>query len=1030
MSNTVGAGVGTSSIELVGNDSDETLDGTAGDDVLIGAGGADTLNGGDGSDALFSGNFSPFWQPYYSGVTPVLDRGTEVDTLNGGAGFDYLFAGYGDNVDGGTDGAALTISFAGGATGVSADFRQFDSGGTLTIGGGLISNITTVRWVEGTNFDDTIYGANSIYTLTWNTTIFAMGGNDRVVAGAATGDIHGGDGNDVIESAYSNGLSTYYGDDGDDIITVTNSISSIVVEGGTGNDTLTLAGLAYGGAGNDLISASVNSNYGLAATGDDGDDVLNGGNFIPSSTVLFSDSLWGGAGADTIHGNGGDDILMTAGAARQFPYSATDWERSDFGTERDVVTGDAGNDTIYAGYGDDVDGGTGTNSLWLSLAGASAGMTLNAATLETGGSVQIGGGTIVNIQQVFGLFGSNFADVLTLSRSGTLQGLDGDDTLNGSSATDQLYGGAGSDIINAGGGNDTIYIQSQGEVGSGEQINGGDGADTLFVGSSDTNAFADRISLTGVTFTGVETLSQTTRVGYVGITREQIAGFSTILANLYFLESGAISLAGKTGYGGNGFDLNPGGNELDLRGFITTNDPNFGVRGGESADSVFAGAGYINFAGGGGNDTLYAGGGGSNFTGGAGNDTLVTGSGANGDILNGGAGADTLIGTAATLNNDWFADFSVGDRIVITDANLATFSFGFSNDGKLNFTGGSITLGIDRGNTSIVVSAAAEGGVQLTAVPHEFRNDANGDFRSDIILRDAASGWLTDWLGTETGALTNNGANASLFFSADWKVVGTGDYDGDNRYDLLLRNDAGWLTNWLGRANGGFANNGSSTSLYFTPDWKVAGNGDFNGDGKADLLLRRDDGWLTNWLGNWQGAFDNNGANISLFFTTDWKIASTGDFNGDGYTDILLRRDDGWVTNWLGNSSGGFTNNGANTALFFTLDWKVVGTGDVNGDGKDDLILRRDDGWITDWLATDNGGFVNNGANTALYLTTDWTISSIADFNGDGREDILLRHESGWLTDWLGTTTGSFANNGANFSTFIAPNWVVQDPFM
>ena len=62
--------------------------------------------------------------------------------------------------------------------------------------------------------------------------------------------------------------------------------------------------------------------------------------------------------------------------------------------------------------------------------------------------------------------------------------------------------------------------------------------------------------------------------------------------------------------------------------------------------------------------------------------------------------------------------------------------------------------------------------------------------------------------------------------------------------------------------------------------------------------------------------------------------------------------------------------------------------------------------------------------------TADWKISSIADFNGDGREDILLRNDSGWMTDWLGTATGSFANNGANLSTFIAPNWVVQDPFM
>jgi hypothetical protein len=413
--------------------------------------------------------------------------------------------------------------------------------------------------------------------------------------------------------------------------------------------------------------------------------------------------------------------------------------------------------------------------------------------------------------------------------------------------------------------------------------------------------------------------------------------------------------------------------------------------------------------------------------GGAGDDVLTGGAAA--DILIGGIGRDTFLDTAAGLSGDTVVDFSAGDAIVISDAVLSSFAFALSGN-TLTYSGGSLTLG-DVPTGTLLAQAAVGGGVQLSIqLPHNHRNDINNDHRSDFFIRDAQSGWLTDWLGSVSGALTSNSSNVSIQFPLDWKVVGGGDYNGDGRDDMLLRNDAGWLTNWLGTLSGGLSNNGSNTSLFFAPEWKVVGNGDFNADGRDDLLLRRDDGWVTNWLGTSTGSFMNNGANTSLFFTTDWKIASAGDFNGDGYTDILLRRDDGWVTNWLGRANGGFTNNGANTALFFTTDWKVVGTGDVNGDGKDDVILRRDDGWITDWLGTDSGSFTNNGANTALFLTTDWKISSMADFNGDGREDILLRNDNGWMTDWLGTATGSFANNGANFSTFIAPNWVVQDPFM
>jgi len=320
--------------------------------------------------------------------------------------------------------------------------------------------------------------------------------------------------------------------------------------------------------------------------------------------------------------------------------------------------------------------------------------------------------------------------------------------------------------------------------------------------------------------------------------------------------------------------------------------------------------------------------------------------------------------------------------------------------------------------------------VMLTLLPANTQNDINGDHRSDFIVRDSQSGWLTDYLGAANGSVAGNSANVSIQLPLDWKVVGTGDYNGDGRDDMLLRSDAGWLTDWLGTATGGFTNNGANTSLFFAQEWKVVGTADINGDGKADMILRRDDGWLTDWIGNANGSFFNNGETCTLYFSPDWKVVSTGDFNGDGYSDLLLRRDDGWVTNWLGTAGGAFTNNGANTALFFTTDWKIIGTGDVNGDGKDDLILRRDDGWITDWLGTSAGSFTNNGTNTALFLTTDWKISSIADFNGDGREDLLLRNDSGWMTNWLGTATGSFASNGANFSTFIAPNWVVQDPCM
>ena len=199
---------------------------------------------------------------------------------------------------------------------------------------------------------------------------------------------------------------------------------------------------------------------------------------------------------------------------------------------------------------------------------------------------------------------------------------------------------------------------------------------------------------------------------------------------------------------------------------------------------------------------------------------------------------------------------------------------------------------------------------------------------------------------------------------------------------------------------------------------------------KAKVLEVLDSGYLTEWLGTANGSFINNGPTAGLFFFNDWKVAGTGDFNGDGKSDFLLRSDNGWLTEWLGTANGSFINNGPTAGLFFFNDWKIAGIGDFNGDGKSDFLVRQDGGQLSEWLGTANGSFINNGPTAGISFTTDWKVAAIGDFNGDGFDDIVLRNDNGSVTDWLGTANGSFVNNGANFSTFLAPSWHVQDHFL
>jgi hypothetical protein len=403
--------------------------------------------------------------------------------------------------------------------------------------------------------------------------------------------------------------------------------------------------------------------------------------------------------------------------------------------------------------------------------------------------------------------------------------------------------------------------------------------------------------------------------------------------------------------------------------------------------------------------------------GGASNDTLTGGAGA--DILTGGAGNDTFKDTAAGLNGDTIADFSVGDQIVISDANIANFSCSLSGN-TLTYTGGVLTLSsIPSGQ--IVARAGASGGVQLTVVQPVAHNDFNGDGISDVLWRDD-SGRVTDWLGQPDGSFVGNGL--SLDPGLQWHVAGTGDFNGDGRVDILWRDDSGRVTDWLGQANGSFIGNG----LNLNPglQWHVAGTGDFDGDGRSDVLWRDDSGRVTDWLGQADGSFVGNGLNLNP--GTSWHAVGTGDFNGDGVSDVLWQNDDGRVTDWLGQANGSFVGNALN--LNPGTSWHVVGTGDFNGDGRDDILWRNDDGTMRDWLAQSDGTFVGNAAHFSPNPGADWAVISIGDYNRDAIDDLLLQsNTSGQVIEWLGQSDGGFAPNAA-VNLNPGTTWHAQDPFV
>lgn len=309
-------------------------------------------------------------------------------------------------------------------------------------------------------------------------------------------------------------------------------------------------------------------------------------------------------------------------------------------------------------------------------------------------------------------------------------------------------------------------------------------------------------------------------------------------------------------------------------------------------------------------------------------------------------------------------------------------------------------------------------------------NDFNGDGRSDVLwlLEDNIA--VSNWLATPSGGFTVNDANAFNWLTAwdtyDFQV--TGDFNGDGRADLLWLVDATWAPwhmIWLSDANGGTAIGGPSVWFEVTdPSWRIAGSGDFNGDGIDDLLWRNVDGTISNWLGSASGAFTINDANAMTYVPNNWHILGTGDFNGDGNADILWQSDDGYISNWLGTDSGGFVINDANALTKMRVG--VAAIGDFNGDQRDDIVIFDDWQFYSAIYADAQGGLIMDGYLPFALGGDGWWIVGAGDYNGDGIDDLLWRHQTGAFSNWLGTgIEHQFTVNDANAFAQVPVDWQV-----
>jgi len=274
--------------------------------------------------------------------------------------------------------------------------------------------------------------------------------------------------------------------------------------------------------------------------------------------------------------------------------------------------------------------------------------------------------------------------------------------------------------------------------------------------------------------------------------------------------------------------------------------------------------------------------------------------------------------------------------------------------------------------------------------------DFNGDGILDLIVGQTING--------QTGSINfyrglGNGTFAAPITSPSTLPVGalmSGDFNGDGKLDLVVVTVVGFNTEALVFLNNGFGHFVQQTPFGGGNGGGISGIADVNGDGILDLLFESTNqgvGAVEIFLGNGDGTFTLKSFAQELNF--DEAPIGIGDFNGDGKID-LATVESNQIDVFLGNGDGTFQ-------PFVPYSCYPCGgsitAADVNGDGKLDLIV----GNLLIFLGNGDGTFTLGNR-----YSPGSGINVVGDFNGDGKLDVLTAGSS--VSLYLGNGDGTFQN--------------------
>ncbi len=242
-----------------------------------------------------------------------------------------------------------------------------------------------------------------------------------------------------------------------------------------------------------------------------------------------------------------------------------------------------------------------------------------------------------------------------------------------------------------------------------------------------------------------------------------------------------------------------------------------------------------------------------------------------------------------------------------------------------------------------------------------------------------------------------------------------GDFNGDGKADFVatpMNNSSGWKGWRLFLSNGSSFSYSGSGTLSLDGEIQEVVSGDFNGDGYSDIVIKRK---YNNKYYNADLYLSKiSGSSVSFTFskcflsdTRNYSIR-TVEVNGDGISDIFVWYHNNKECKIIRSEISGSTVMALNytATRYCSVNWDKVEFADFNGDGLTDVMNLDANGYYL--LTSDRYGTMSQ-TKTSTWPNKDHHLY-LGDFNGDGKTDMLL---TGWNKD---PNSGGWSNWNVQFS--------------